>query len=159
MSILDEIQAARTQALKDKDTPKRTVLTTLAGEITSKAKSEGNREVTDKDCIKLLTTFRDNAAANAKLFDERDDAPSFHAACFEVKLYESFLPAAKPQLSPDALERSIRSIIANRLAGDGVKPKMGTVIADLKVLHEGEYDGKTAAQVVKAELEKTPEPS
>lgn len=158
MSILDEIQAARTQALKDKDTAKRTTLTTLAGEITSKAKSEGNREVTDQDCIKVLTKFISNGQELAKAYGETGDN-RFHEITNELAIYSTFLPAAKPQLSPDALERSIRSIIANRLAGDGSKPKMGQVIADLKVLHEGEYDGKTAAQVVKAELEKTPEPS
>lgn len=156
-ALLQTIKDAQLAARKARDQVTALSLTTLIGEITTKAKGDGNREVTDKDCIKLLTTFRDNAFANAKLFDDRGDDVAFEAARVETILYETFLPAAKPQLSEDALNRSVRSIIANRIAADGTKPKMGVVIGDLKMLHDGQYDGKVAAGVVKTELASMPE--
>ena len=158
MSIIDDIQAARTQALKDKDTAKRTTLTTLAGEITNKAKIEGNREVTDQDCIKTLTKFINGAKENAGYASDMNNTQGFADAQAEIKVYESFLPAAKPQLSDEALQRIVRSVIASRLVGDGAKPKMGVVIADVKSLHEGEYDPKALAPLVKAALEETAVP-
>jgi len=156
-TLLQTIKDAQLVARKARDQVTALSLTTLIGEITTKAKSDGDRAVTDKDCIKALTTFRDNAFANAKLFDERGDHADFEAARVETILYEGFLPAPKAQLSPDALNRCVRSIIANRIASDGTKPKMGVVISDLKMLHEGQYDGKVAAGVVKAELDAMPE--
>lgn len=155
-ALLQTIKDAQLVARKARDQVTALSLSTLIGEITTKAKGEG-REVEDKHVVKALTTFRDNAFANAKLFDDRGNTVEFEAARVETILYESFLPAAKPQLSEDALNRSVRSIIANRIATDGSKPKMGVVIADLKMLHDGQYDGKVAAGVVKTELASMPE--
>lgn len=159
MSILEQLNAARNAALKSGDAETRTTLTTLIGEITSFAKGDGNREATDKDSIKFLTKFSNSAKENQGYASDQNNTEGFRKATAELELYAKFMPAAKPQLTEEALSRSIRSIIANRLAGDGSKPQMKTVIADLKVLHEGQYDGKTAAAFVKAELEKTSEPS
>lgn len=155
--ILQQIKDAHLAARKARDQVKLTTLTTLIGEITSKAKIAG-AEPTDKDCVKALTTFRDNAFANAKVFDDRGDDAKFEEARVEVILYESFLPAAKAQLSAEALNRVVRSVIASRIASAGEKPKMGTVIADVKLLHDGEYDPKALAPLVKAELEATADP-
>lgn len=155
--ILQQIKDAHLAARKARDQVKLTTLTTLIGEITSKAKIAG-AEPTDKDCVKALTTFRDNAFANAKVFDDRGDDAKFEEARVEVILYESFLPAAKAQLSAEALHRVVRSVIASRIAAAGEKPKMGTVIADVKLLHDGEYDPKALAPLVKAELEATADP-
>ena len=155
--ILQQIKDAHLAARKARDQVKLTTLTTLIGEITSKAKIAG-AEPTDKDCVKALTTFRDNAFANAKVFDDRGDDAKFEEARVEVILYESFLPAAKAQLSAEALTRVVRSVIASRIASAGEKPKMGTVIADVKLLHDGEYDPKALAPLVKAELEATADP-
>jgi len=156
MSILENIQAARKQALIDKDSGKRTTLTTLEGEITTKAKSEGNRAVTDQDCIKVLTKFINGVNDSAKYITD----PALKAkVAEEVAVYQAFMPAAKPQLSAEALHRVIRSVIASRLAGDGEKPKMGVVINDIKTLHEGAYDPKALAPLVKAELDATADPN
>ena len=155
MSILQTIEDARKQALRDKDTAKRTTLTTLVGEITSKAKIEG-REPTDKDTIKALTKFINGVNDSAKYITD----PELKAkVAEEVAVYEAFLPAAKEQLSDEALHRVVRSVIASRLAGDGVKPKMGTVIADIKLLHDGAYDPKALSGLVKTELDATADPS
>lgn len=158
MSILQTIEDARKQALRDKDTAKRTTLTTLVGEITSKAKIEG-REPTDKDTIKALTKFINSATEMSAVHAKNNDVVDYEAAQAEIALYQSFLPAAKEQLSAEALQRVVRSVIASRLAGDGVKPKMGTVIADIKLLHDGEYDPKALSVLVKTELDATADPS
>jgi len=159
MAILDDINAAREVALKSGDGQTREALTTLVGEITTFAKRDGNREATDKDAVKFLNRFIENAKETADLAAKFNNPAGFAKAKFEYTLYDKFLPAAKPQLSQEALERTVRSIIANRTTGSGVKPKMGVVMNDLKTLHEGEYDAKAASVVVKAELEKTAETS
>ena len=157
MTILENIQAARKQALIDKDPALRQTLTTLEGEITSKAKGEGH-EPTDKDSIKALTKFINGATETAGHAQTFNDVAGFENAQRELDIYRSFMPAAKQQLSAEALHRVVRSVIASRLANDAAKPKMGTVIGDIKLLHEGEYDPKALTPLVKAELEATADP-
>ena len=152
MSILENIQAARKQALIDKDSTLRTTLTTLFCEITTKEKIEGH-EPTDKDAIKALTKFLNSAKENRGYASDFNDPVRFNAFHAEVALYESFLPVAKPQLSDETLKDAVRSVIAWRLAEDTAKPKMGVVINDIKAKYEGQYDPKALTPIVKAELE------
>ncbi|WP_407307876.1 GatB/YqeY domain-containing protein [Acinetobacter sp.] len=158
MTIIDQIKEAHLKARKARNQETLTTLTTLIGAIEDIAKKDGQRAVTDKDCIKTLDKFMGSAKETAGYAKNFNNTDGFNNAMREHDLYAIFMPAAKPQLSEEALLRTVRSIIASRLSGDGAKPKMGVVIADLKALHEGEYDGKAAAGVVKAELEKTAEP-
>lgn len=157
MSLLQSIKDAQLAARKAREDDKARPLTTLIGEVTTLAKSDGNREVTDKDVIKTLTKFRDNAMEMARAYGERREGDQMEIYEKEAELYASFLPAAKPQQSAEGLSRSIRKIIAAHVAEQGSKPKMGVIMGELKKLHEGTYDPKSASAVVKAELDGMPE--
>lgn len=153
--ILQQIKDAHLAARKARDQVKLTTLTTLIGEITTLEKNQG--AVSDKDVTKILGKFVTNAEQVADAYVVRGDTVKRDEAIAEAALYTSFLPAALPQLSADALERVVRSTIASRVAYDGLKPKMGVILSDIKTIHEGAYDPKTAAALVKAELALIPE--
>lgn len=149
--ILQQIRDAHLAARKARDSVRLTTLTTLIGEITKREKDEA-RALTDAEVSKILSKFIASGQEMATAFGDRRDSENFEAASAEVELYKSFLPAAKPQLSAEALERTVRSIIAEKIAFDAQKPKMGDVLAGLKLTHEGEYDPKAAAALVKDQL-------
>jgi len=149
--ILQQIRDAHLAARKARDSVKLTTLTTLLGEITTFEKNEG-REVTDKEVVKILTKFVASAGQVADAYVVRGDTEKRDEAVAEATLYESFLPAPLAQLSAEALERTVRSIIAENIAYDGAKPKMNVVISALKLLHDGAYDPKAAAMLVKEQL-------
>ena len=140
MTILQTIKDAQLTARKARDAETAKSLTTLIGEITSFAKGDGNREATDKDTIKFLTKFINNAKENQGFDSTRD------AATAEIALLTPFLPAAKPQLTQEQLSAAIVAII------DTGATKMGDVMAALKAAFDGEYDPKAASAVVKAAL-------
>lgn len=156
MSIIQNLEAARKQALKDKDSATRSTLTTLVGEITSKAKIEG-REATDKDAVKALTKFINGVKENIGYANGNQAAIAEMQA--EIALYEKFLPEAKPQLSDEDLHKAVRTVIAVVMADTGAKPKMGSIIADIKAVYEGQYDPKALSVLVKAELDATADPT
>jgi uncharacterized protein YqeY len=155
--ILQEIRAAHKAARLARDGVTLTSLITLIGDLDALEKRE-KRNATDKEVVKALTKFAENAQQMADAYVIRGDNEKRDDSLREVELYKSFIPAAKEQLTDEALNRTIRSLIANRIATDCAKPKMGVIISDLKILHEGSYDPKAAAGVVKAELEATADP-
>lgn len=156
--ILQDIRAAHKAARLARDGVTLTSLITLIGDLDALEKRE-KRNATDKEVVKALTKFSENAQQMADAYVIRGDNERRDDALREVALYQSFIPAAKAQLSDEALDRVIRSLIANRIATDCSKPKMGVIISDLKILHEGSYDPKAAAGKVKAELDKTADPT
>ena len=145
-TILQTIKDAQLTARKARDAETAKSLTTLIGEITSFAKGDGNREATDKDTIKFLTKFINNAKENQGFDSTRD------AATAEIALLTPFLPAAKPQMDAETLALVVKNLVMKRTTQEGAVPKMGVVMADLKAAFDGEYDPKAASGVVKAAL-------
>jgi hypothetical protein len=156
--LFQSIKDAQLVARKARDSVKATSLSTLIGEITAVGKNEA-REITDKDVVKKLTTFTENAHANMIAFGDRRDEENFEKYAVEVELFKSFIPAAPPQMSDEVLSLNVRQLIAKHVAEHGEKPKMGIVMAALKAAHDGTYDPKQASALVKAELDALAEPS
>jgi len=152
MSLLQSIKDSQLIARKARDADTSKSLTTLIGEITSFAKGDGNREATDKDTIKFLTKFVNSAKENRGYASDFNNPVGFYAADAEVKLFESFLPAAKPQMDVESLTLVVRNLVMKRITTEGATPKMGVVMADLKAAFDGEYDPKAASGIVKAML-------
>lgn len=146
MTILQTIKDAQLTARKARDAETAKSLTTLIGEITSFAKGDGNREATDKDTIKFLTKFINNAKENQGFDSTRA------AATAEIALLTPFLPAAKPQMDEESLAHVVKLMVMKRTTQEGAVPKMGVVMADLKAAFDGEYDPRAASAVVKAAL-------
>ena len=155
--LLQSIKDAQLAARKNRDAVKATSLSNIISGTDRIAKDEG-RDATDKDVAKVLSTFIAGLLTNIEAATKLDDKDRLHDAIVEHALLESFMPAAKPQLSEESLNLTVRKLIAIHVA-EGAKPKMGVVMADLKKAHDGTYDPKQASAMVKAELDAMPEPS
>ena len=150
MTLIQTIKADQLIARKARKVVEAASLTTLIGEAEAVGKNNGNREPTDQEVVSMLKKFIKNAHEVNRIAGDYRDSARCDEASAEIELFEAYLPQ---QLSEAQLAPIIKEIIELRSVGvPGVLPKMGAVVADLKVAHEGQYDGAMAARLIKEAL-------
>jgi uncharacterized protein YqeY len=126
--LVDAIKTARMVAMKLRDVPARTILTTLLGELEGNAKRSGT-DITDDMVIQTCKKF---VAANLEVIALDNNVEQLTG---ENVILSGFIPK---QLT----EEELYVIIA------ALKPtNLGTVMQHLKANHHGLYNGKLAANV------------
>ena len=151
MSIIQVIKSAQLQARKDRNTGVVATLTTLIGEIEYTSKAKGLAEAADADAVKIIRKFADNIGVVHDGYAKQNDVQSLNKALalkIEKELVESFLPPPIAQLTEDQLRKSVKEYVENHLCNLTMKD----VMVFLKETYPGQYDGKTAQQVVKETL-------
>ena len=136
MSLLHKaIQDAQLAARKARDAAVVNPLTTLLGDLGTLAKN-AQRQLTDADVITI---------------DQVADEATKQVLAAEKALYEKYLPK---QMSEQELTAAIKSIIADVQGSNPVdyKVTIKDVMPRLVVEHGGEYDGKLASFIIKAQL-------
>lgn len=136
-----KLQAQRLAARKGGESRvlEATLLTTLVGEVSAKAKNDGNREVTDADVTATAKKFSDSAADVVNLTGSVE-------ASREIEILSEYLPVV---VTDEVLTEAIKKIITEKnLSG----PKaMGAVMGALKNGDlAGKYDGKRAQEITKS---------
>lgn len=138
MSLLQTIKADQLKARKEKDTLRTSLLTTLLGEAQAVGKTDGNRETTDSETIAVIKKFLKNI--NETLGHRANDPTLLE----ERTVLMSYLPK---QMDADQLTVLIQQIVETH---DLEGPKaMGAVMKELKLHHDGQFDGKVASQVAR----------
>lgn len=140
--MIQELKKIMMKAKVEKDTMKSNLISTLVAEAVMIGKNDGNRETTEAETLNVIKKFLKNINENLKILDElgKDKA----SALKEKEILESLLPK---QLSAEELEKIIDSIAAG-LPEKSVK-MMGAVMAELKKTHDGQFDGKSASEIVR----------
>lgn len=125
MSLKEQIQVDRIQAMKDKNTEKRTVLGTLIGELDRKGK-----DVSDAEVIKIVKKMVEN---NITCGTEDEN---------------QYLEVYLPQM---LIEAEIYRVVRNLIINDGYKgmKDMGRAMNHFKENYAGRYDGKQVSDIVK----------
>lgn len=90
MTILQNIENDSINALRNKLTVPRAILSTLIGEIKMAAKNDGNREVTDEDCIRITRKFIKNVEDNIVQLEKLDRDTG--APNIELQILLNYLP-------------------------------------------------------------------
>lgn len=127
MTLQEEIHADLKGAMLAKDENVKSLLRVLIGEL--------NREGKIVDDAKVISIVR-KMSENAKLLNNQT----------EVTILSDYLPQ---QLNEDEIRKIISAIIfANNYT---IKDK-GKIMADLKRLHSGQYDGKVASDSISSIL-------
>jgi uncharacterized protein len=142
-SLLEQIKSDINLSRKKSKKVRISILSTLYGEAVSIGKNDGNRESTDTEVSKLITKFIKNN--NESLAILKKNIPKLK---FENKLLSRYLPK---QLSEGELVAAISCIIGD--LGASSPKDMGKVMKELKAQHGGLYDGKSASQIVKEQLQ------
>jgi uncharacterized protein YqeY len=146
MSLLIRIKADQLQARKGKMTMVAALLTTLIGEAEAIGKNAGNRATTDDEVLALIAKFIKNLDETIRLLPDTDER-KLSAICERTCLMQ-YQPR---QLTEAELKDHVRAIHAG-LLGMQAKASMGDIIGVLKSRFGGQYDGKLASAIVKAEL-------
>lgn len=155
MSVFQALQSDRLAARKGGAAMKiqADLLTTLVGEVTSRAKNDGNREVTDDDVIKTVKKFADGAQEVINLCLQSQTVSQAmisraDVAKIELAVLNAYLPE---QMDETTLAIEIDRIIAE---GNLTGPKaLGVIMSSLKNgRFAGQYDGKMAQTIAKSRL-------
>ena len=127
--MLKELKADRITAMKEKNTVKKNVLSTLVGEI-EKSNKSGKGELNDAEIIKIIKKMvENNITTNNSL---------------ENVYLEWYLPK---MLTNSELERKINIIIVDKDLY-GMKA-LGTIMKELNIKYAGQFDGKIASDISK----------
>ena len=140
MTLLQQIKAdqlicRRAGVTADKDT-----LTTLYSEAAMIGKDDGNRETTDKEVVEVVIKFIKNINDTLKVCP----ANKRLRLKAEKELISRYLPQ---QLSEDELKALIRGLVEAKSLN--LPKDMGIVMKHLKEHYSGQYDGKTASDIVR----------
>lgn len=140
--ILKKIKTAQVEARRLNSQVEAALLTTLIGEAEMVGKNAGNRAVTDSEVTAVVKKFLKNIDETLAVFKGNTD-PRVEKYQVEKAILETYLPK---QLTRDELLVAVKSI---QEAG---ATDMGKIMAELKRLYDGRYDGKMASLVVREVL-------
>lgn len=147
MALIQKIKNDQVQARKNKDAIKAKLLTTLLGEASIIGKNDGNRETTDAETCTVIKKFIKNANELLTALDN-NHVQMLNDTQAEISILEQYLPR---QMAESDLIIAIEQIIQQT---NVTSPReMGTVMKELKNLHDGLYDGKTASKLVQQALQ------
>lgn len=140
--LLNKIKSDSIVALKQRDTVKKTILSSLVSKSALIAKNDGNREVTDEDVIRAAKkTIREVTETSSFAAKSGRDTSAYDT---EISVIESYLPA---MMSEEELETLVKSIAAQAPAG---RPVIAHVMSELNSKHSGLFDPKLASSIVKS---------
>jgi len=127
--MINKLKAERISAMKEKNTIKKNILSTLIGEIERENKS-GNGDLSETKIMKIIKKMVDNNITTGD-FEEN-------------KYIDIYLPK---MLSDEDLETIISKIISDNNL-EGMKA-MGVIMKNLNQNYAGQFDGKNASIISK----------
>jgi uncharacterized protein YqeY len=124
------IQTDKLNARKTKNKEELTILTTLLSEIEAFGKTNGNRDTTEDEAIKIIQKFKKNAEETMKLSGNKNIKK-------EISIYDRYLPTL---MTTDEL----KVIITNSKLTN-----IGEIMKYLNQNYKGKFDGKEASIIAK----------
>jgi len=144
-TMINDLKKMMMRAKIEKDTFKSSVLSTLIAEAIMVGKNDGNRETTESEVLTVIKKFLKGVNENIKLLDEMNKDKT--QAQKEKEILESLLPS---QLTAEQLEDEILKIVS--VLPEKSAKMMGQVMGELKKKFDGQYDAKSASELVKKHL-------
>jgi len=126
--MLEKLKAEKISAMKEKNTIKKNILSTLIGDIEKENKS--GKILTETEILKMIKKMIDNNITTNDIE--------------ENQYIEIYLPT---MLSDEELETIISKIISDNNL-EGMKA-MGMIMKNLNQNYAGQFDGKTASIISK----------
>jgi uncharacterized protein YqeY len=145
MSLLQQIKEDSVQLRKLKDANAATLIT-LYSECAMFGKTNGNRDTTDEECVKIVKKFIAGAEELQGFFEKRGDAEKAAKATDELKMFNKYVPQQMSELQL----RTYLDILIGEI--EHSEKNMGRIMAELKRLYPGQYDGALASKIVKEML-------
>lgn len=148
MSLFDQISSDIIAAMKAKEKEKLEALRGIKKVmIEAKSAAGATGELTDQECLKIISKLAKQGADSAAIYKEQGRADLYEQEIFQVKIFESYLPA---RMSDAELTENIQSIISE-VGAVGMKD-MGKVMGIASKKLAGLAEGKDISDKVKALL-------
>ena len=148
MSLFEQISSDIIAAMKSKEKEKLEALRGIKKVmLEAKAAAGVNSELSDADYLKIISKLAKQGSDSAAIYKEQGRNDLYEQEIFQVKVFESYLPA---KMSDAELTASVQSIIAE-LGASGMKD-MGKVMGVASKKLAGLAEGKDISDKVKALL-------
>ena len=145
MSIEEQLQVDIKNAMKAKDKVALGALRAIKKVIIeAKSAKDSTGEVTDEDCIKIVTKLSKQGKDAAQIYKDQDREDLYDDEMAQVKVYEKYLPA---QLTDEELTAEVKAIITE--TGAESMKEMGKVMGIASKKLAGKADGKLISAKVK----------
>lgn len=148
MSLFDQISEDIKEAMKAREKEKLEALRGIK-KVMLEAKSAAGAtgELTDQESLKIIAKLAKQGTDSAAIYKEQGRADLYEAEIFQVKIFESYLPA---KMSDADLTAAVQTIIAE-VGASGMKD-MGKVMGVASKKLAGLAEGKDISDKVKALL-------
>lgn len=147
MSLQDKIDQDIRKAMLAKDNTRLRALRAIKSAILLAKTEKSNTELSEGLEISLLQKLAKQRRESAEIYERENRLDLLAIEEEELKVIEEYLPA---QLSRAEVEEKIKEIFAEHQFMD--KRDMGKAMGLARVALEGQTDGKTISEVVKALL-------
>lgn len=147
----DLLHAELKDAMRNRDTVRKTVIRSLLAAITEAETAGGTRStLDDAGAIKVMRKQADQRRQSAGIYTEAGDSERAAAEIAEADIIDGFLPA---QVSEDDLRLAVKEILSG-LPEDKKQggAAIGTVMKSLKERFD-DFDGKLASTLIRQELQ------
>lgn len=133
--LYQKLKDDRIAAMKSRDKERKDTLTVFIGDLATEEKR--GTTITDAMVIARLKKSIQNADDNYVLTSDE----KFKS---EASIYSGYLPK---QLTDEELDEVVTSIVASQ-----DNPNIGKVMGVLKSQYDGQFDGATAAKLIKSKI-------
>jgi uncharacterized protein len=148
MGLFEQISSDILVAMKAKEKEKLEALRGIKKVmIEAKSAAGSTGELTDQECLKIISKLAKQGSDSAAIYKEQGRPDLYEQEIFQVKIFESYLPA---KMSDAELTENIQSIIAE-VGASGMKD-MGKVMGIASKKLAGLAEGKDISDKVKALL-------
>lgn len=126
MSLKEQISKDFVKAFKEKDTLRKSLLSTIKGEIQTLEKNQGVDSLSDEEVTKILNKFAKSLKENVELGDENSK--------LELEVVQSYLPK---ELSETEIESMVSELIGSGASNIGqIMKGFSNVQADKKIVSQ-----------------------
>jgi hypothetical protein len=144
MSLEQKVMEEMKQAMKAKDEAALRTLRAIKAAILLEKTSEGGKEITEADEIKMLQKMAKQRRDSLDIFEKQNREDLAGKEREELAILERFLPK---QMSTDELKETLKGIIAQ--VGASSPADMGKVMGMASKQLAGQADGKAISEAVK----------
>ena len=126
MSLKEKISKDFIKAFKEKDVLRKSLLSTVKGEIQTIEKNQGVETLSDEEVLKILNKFAKSLKENVSLGDENSEK--------ELSVIQEYLPK---EMSQSEIESKVSEIIGNGASNIGqIMKEFDNLQADKKVVSQ-----------------------
>jgi len=148
--MIERLQSDLKNSMLARDSARTLVLRSAVAAYRNEAVAKGlgpQGILTDADALTVLKRLVKSREDSVEQFSKggREDKADVERA--EIEVLKTYLPA---MLEGEALESAVKAAIAE--SGAASKKDMGKAMKALQAAHGGNYDGKTASQLIQALL-------